>query len=1200
MILHYEFADEKNIGKDTSGNSRDAKVCGTDGVKLQTIDGRNACVFPGGKYDAGYLALPGDILSQIDDENGMTVSMWVYSKPGISVWERLLDIGSAPGAPNLFFTKALRAVCFEAGDLAADGMRALPVGTWAHVAFSVTGTANGTRSNAGPRVYCDGELVGDGFISQTSSGTYKRLRDWFGRLGEKGCYTNGAIGHSQYPADPDLCAAISDFRIYKKALPEDEIIGIMSESISEDRLITLAADRFLKAPEKIIQKDITLQTSLMGGRVKLAWESSDESALSGSGSFGSPDSARAVTLKATLTVSNTSLTRFFDVTVLPKEEYPYQLTVSPNEEGVPVSPTLYGLFFEDINRSADGGIYAELVQNRSFEDFYFKVYDPSSGQTGKSQGRVRNPLHFWYGDIDRMEIMTEDTLGAFLGAVDPDANAVYVKAPAGTVLINRGFCDNRELFSMPFDKGLSYDFSIWVKAAVPSSIQVTLIDADGNAVSSQVTVDITDVKSGSWQKRNGYTLVSEKTVAGGLKLEFTGEICIDMVSLFPKDVWGESEETGSDSAHANYLANPNYRLRRDMVQTLLDMKPGFLRFPGGCISEGSYIWENVYDWKDSVGDAAVRKENFNVWGYVMTLGLGYMEYFQLAEDLGAEPLPVMACGVLCQARSDYADPAGGTLKEKYISNFTDLIDFAISTDFDGNKWAALRREMGHSAPFGLHYLGVGNENWGTEFYASFESFKEVIKEHLDKYYPGYPLTIVSTAGAQADDGAYINGWRFLSGMLKGGEDISFTDGEKCWSEHVKWYEHEADHLDTIVDEHFYRTNEYLIENEDRYDYYVRAYDEKGSLAEQKTPKVFVGEYASSDKNTHLGAVAEAAVMCGFEKNSDVVRLAATAPLFNKPSGDGTYRWTPDCIWFDDRKVWHTPTYYIQQLFAKNLGNKVSNSSLSVFEGESLSERTPYGDVLVHMSEDTELKSLVITDASGRELYNAAVDKKLFSVEVRPDPVTVKAVIRTHSDNAFFGIGAGLKKNRSDGVIDFSKLSVREYFLGGKNGSGIKVFKEGVEAYTLGDFASSTFAGNLRGCFDEVLPFDTDITVVMEYGIGTDVYGRPLVHACYTLGADEKKAELTFPIRAYSKELIYSATEDDDNIYIKLVNVEPVEKRVKLLLPGASDGDITATILSCDADSVSIPNINTDEKELVTPKDESLKVKDGEAKLTLPP
>lgn len=375
---------------------------------------------------------------------------------------------------------------------------------------------------------------------------------------------------------------------------------------------------------------------------------------------------------------------------------------------------MYGLFYEDINNAADGGIYAELVQNRSFESFAFDTYSHDSGECGCSTGRNREPLFAWSGDTEKMLVQHTDGLNVHFNVEDPEVNAYYVTVQDGATIRNRGFSDSNQHCAMSIKQGESYDFTVWAKAESAGTITVQLQDGRDISISDSVTLH---VEGGNTWKKYGLSLIGTETVLGQLALTFAGDISIDMVSLVPQNVWGAdpTEEGISATAHANYTGNPNYRLRKDLIQALADLHPKFLRFPGGCISEGSFIWDNVYDWKDSVGPVELRKENYNVWGYMMTMGLGYMEYFQLAEDLNAAPVPVMACGVLCQARSDYAHPAGGALRDYYIRNFTDLIDFALSTDFEHNEWATVRSRMGHPEPFDLRYLGVGNENWGTEF-----------------------------------------------------------------------------------------------------------------------------------------------------------------------------------------------------------------------------------------------------------------------------------------------------------------------------------------------------------------------------------------------------------------------------------------------------------------------------------------------------
>ncbi|MCR5100267.1 MAG: alpha-L-arabinofuranosidase [Butyrivibrio sp.] len=1217
LIAHYPFDDPQNIGKDDTGNGHDAIVKGEKAPIIKTVSGRIAANFAGGPSGSSYLELPKDLFVEAGDEDGLTISAWVCTSKATSVWERIFDFGNSCLGPYLFLTRDLRGVVFKGSEIPAAGSKGCSVGEWVHIAMTITGTKNGTIGNAGPRIYRNGELVADGLVSQTSSGTYKLLREWLASLKEEGQYVQNFIGHSQFDADDDFSGAISDFSIYGAALTENDIIELMCQSLTDEQILKLSEDKFLKAPAKIITGDIELQKELLGGKVQVKWTSSRPENLSDEGKLIGVTKTSDLVMKAELSCGKYKSERLFYSSLIPEDVCPYELTVHGDNTVLDISKTLYGLFFEDINRCADGGIYAEMVQNRSFEEFEFDTYDARSGENGVSTGRKHDPLKYWFGDIDKVTPSNKNNLGMALGCKDPDTNAYYVEMPFGTSLYNRGFCDNNMGYAMRFHEEETYFFTIYAKTAESAAIKVQLLDENGDPVSDEYTIN---VKGNKWKKYKADKLVAKKTAKGQLKITVCdnpknesassdGSVCVDMISLMPGNVWGAKKEKISTTAHANYKGNPNYRLRKDLVETLADMNPTFLRFPGGCISEGSYIWDNVYDWKDSVGDVAVRKENFNVWGYTMTLGLGYMEYFQLAEDLGAEPLPVMACGVLCQARSDYANPAGGKLRKKYISNFIDLIDFALSTDFENNKWAELRKEMGHEEPFGLHYLGVGNENWGTEFFANFEIFYKQIMRHIKKYYPDQGLVIVSTAGAQADDDAYQNGWKFLAGYNKGKEKIAFSDGVSSKKEEITFYENKKDYMDTIVDEHYYRSNEYLLENADRYNYYSRAY-RKGALDEAKTPKVFVGEYASNDKNTLAGAIAEAAVMTGFENNSDVVRLAATAPLFNHIGTDGTYRWTPDCIWFDEDTIWKTPTYYVQQLFAKYLGNKLVSTEFATYDMGTKKTLYPHGGVVIEVEGEIILKSLkVVSNITKETLFEQdfakALDNRIkFYTPVQGEKVratsegiqlsgnelkglyidesswkniSVSVVYSKAIENASLGVGAGLCLK--DGIFAKETMTAHVYHVGdAAHGTGMKVYKEGKEAYTMGDYSSSVYTGNLRACFNEEIPVGTQVNVNLNFG-GND--GKS-IQAYYVIDK-KKEGNLTYKLEEYNRDVYSSVTRDDEYAYIKLVNADDFDKKINVKFKGVKTSSKAEVVtLTAGSEFVHVPNVNVADEEKVTP------------------
>ncbi|CAH1219150.1 hypothetical protein PAECIP111892_04673 [Paenibacillus auburnensis] len=1226
IIAHYKFEDAVHTGKDSSGQGRDGVASGQVPPAVSEVNGRMAVTFAGGPSGTSFVQLPADLLKDVSDNTGVTVAAWVNFGKGANVWERIFDFGKGEAGPYLFLTRNLRGTLSAGGDLVVDPGRGFAGGEWMHIALSVLGTQGGTLSSAGPVVYVNGEAVADGSISQTSSGNYAQLRRWFESFTDAGNYSRNFIGRSQYEADADFAGSLSDLRIYKAGLSMDEVIEVMCESLTDEEIVKLARDKYLSFPTSIVTEDLTLPSALMGGKVNVTWASSQPAVLSNQGQIQQIDAAQAVSITAGLSRGAVLIEKSFAVSVLPQHLPPYTLTIHGNQEVLDVSEVMYGLFYEDINNAADGGIYAELVQNRSFESFAFDTYSHASGECGCSTGRNREPLFAWSGDTDKMAPQHHDGLNEFFGITDKDVNSYYVTVADGATIRNRGFADSNQHCAMSVKTGEKYDFTIWAKAESEGTITLQLQDTDGAAISDSVTVEVEG--GNTWKKYGvepGIVLTGSSTVLGQLALTFAGEISIDMVSLMPRDVWGAGEEPRSQSAHSNYNGNPNYRLRKDLVNALVDMHPKFLRFPGGCISEGSFIWENVYDWKDSIGDIELRKENFNVWGYMMTMGLGYMEYFQLAEDLNATPLPVMACGVLCQARSDYAHPAGGELRDYYIKNFTDLIDFAISMDFEHNEWAAMRRKMGHEAPFDLRYLGVGNENWGTEFFANFEVFKTSIDAYMERNYPGYTLHIISTVGAQADDDAYQQGWKFLSGNLSGSAEVAFADGQKVIQETVTWYKDQPNYMDTIADEHYYRSNEYLLKNADRYNYYYRAYQADGSIDWKETSKVFVGEYASTDKNTLAGAVAEAAVMTGFENNADVVLLAAYAPLFNKVLTDGTYRWTPDCIWFDDETVWFTPNYYVQQLYAKYLGNKVLATSFSTYKNGKPAALIPHGgieiaagnaEVLVKRVTVTSNKdgSVLLEQDFTRELNPAwqvipgsagsslqageglvlkaqsGGRNGLYLLNDSWSDYTVEVIASKAAGEDGFYVGVGLTDMSAE------HKNVLEYAIGyGGNATGVKVFKDGVEAYTLGDYSSSTAAGNLRAASYEALADNTDYTITVNYG-GAD--GSDLI-CSYTDGRAASKV-LDYKLEAYNSEVFNSVTKDAEHVYVKLVNPDDVAKATELKLEELDVESAAKLItLTGDAPLVHVPNVNQKNNERIVPQEREISLAKDTVILNLP-
>ncbi len=538
---------------------------------------------------------------------------------------------------------------------------------------------------------------------------------------------------------------------------------------------------------------------------------------------------------------------------LPMTAQAVTLQADANDTYREMSDTLYGLFFEDINCAADGGLYAELLQNRSFE--YENILNPQRADHYTAWRINTTP-----GGEARWTVAAEEPLN------ENNPTYLHVSVEQGKVrVMNQGFASGALKGGVTVQEGQSYDFFIYLRdRGFDGRITVALADAGGNPICEEAVLN----PGVEWGKHTAsFTALKDADAWLCVTIEGRGEVDMDMLSLMPAERFGKEWPGGG--------------LRSDLVEALRGLKPAFLRFPGGCVAEGSFVRENEYNWKHTVGPVEQRRENPNTWGGMQTYGLGYYEYFCLAEELGALPLPVVHAGVLCQAREPRE--ADYTLEETraYAQDILDLIEFA--TGGEDTAWGALRAEMGHPEPFDLRYIAIGNENWGTGYFTRYGILSRAVKEK-------YPeITCIVAAGPVAE-GALIND---------------------------SWNSIRAKFADSLVDEHYYMDSMWFPEHVNRYDRYPR------------TTQVFLGEYAAHEPvqgsrrpNNLRAALCEAAYLTGIERNSDVVRMAAYAPLLAR---EGQVDWTPDLIWFNGTDVLLTPSYYVQQMFASTLGDWVVHS-----------------------------------------------------------------------------------------------------------------------------------------------------------------------------------------------------------------------------------------------------------------------------------
>lgn len=599
----------------------------------------------------------------------------------------------------------------------------------------------------------------------------------------------------------------------------------------------------------------------------------------------------------------------------------------------PISENLIGVFFEDLNYAADGGLYAELIQNRDFE------YSSFDGNKDKNW----NSSYAWQIKGEGLDFNI-----ATYKPVHPNNShyAMLNVTRSGGILVNTGWD------GIVIRKGEKYDFSVFTRSLNKNHrgrFLVRLVSRQGEILASESF----SVSSSEWKKQEITLTARKENIQAQLEIipQTSGRYALDMISLFPRKTF-KGRKNG---------------LRADLAQAIADIRPRFVRFPGGCLAHGDGL-DNIYNWKETIGPLETRKPLPNIWRYHQTRGLGYYEYFQFCEDIGAEPLPVVAAGVSCQnssRQSKYSvnlvtscGQQGGLPRhemQQYVQDVLDLIEYA-NGDAKHTKWGRERAKAGHPEPFHLKYIGVGNEDLITPV------FKERFRMIYDAIKEKYPdIVVIGTTGPFSEGSDYNEGWRF------------------------------ADELKLpMVDEHNYNSPGWFIYNQDYYDNYDRT-----------RSKVYLGEYAAHllwRPNNMETALAEALFLTSVERNGDVVSMTSYAPLLAK---EGYTQWKPDLIYFNNTEVKLTTDYYVQQMFGQNLGNEYLPSDI-IFEGryaQNVQKRIGISVVRDSVSGDFILKMVnmlpVKVEADVNNLMSGNIQRKAEKIVLSGQPVeTFKKPVQT--------------------------------------------------------------------------------------------------------------------------------------------------------------------------------------------------------------
>ncbi len=721
-----------------------------------------------------------------------------------------------------------------------------------------------------------------------------------------------------------------------------------------------------------------------------------------------------------------------------------KITVTTNQKAS--MDDFYGIFFEDINHAADGGLYGEMVRNRAFE---FSPIDNPAYQALTAWKRIEQGGASVSASVSNKEPFSQKNPNYLVLEIAEPGEKAGIK----NLGYNSGFA---------VKEGADYNFSCYAKSDKPCTVIISIDDAYGKTIVSKEI----NISSSEWTQFS-CTLtspVTDTTATLAITSREKCKFCMDFVSLFPADTY----------------KNRKNGMRRDIAEMLASLTPKFMRFPGGClIHDGTLNADDrnsMYRWKNTIGDITQRPSRRNNWRYNQSLGLGYYEYFLFCEDIGAKPLPVLPAGY--NPHMEQAAPLDEM--QEWIDDALDLIEFANgSVD---TKWGKVRADMGHIEPFNLEYLAIGNEEVGQGFWDRYDLFHEQIKAK-------YPeIKIINSAGPFPAGGEFERGW---ANSRKNGSDL--------------------------VDEHYYTSPEWFLANTHRYD----SYPADG-------PKVFLGEYATWG-NTYYNALIEAAYMTGMENSAHAVGLACYAPLL---ANTDYVNWKPDMIWFDNHRVYGSANYYVQKMFMNNTGKNLLETTHTGLENSiTLGSDKISGNIELMVDRcDADFYDISVTDMESGNVTTfentsfcregkmnlGEIDSRHYKVEF-----TAKRTFGDYGFKLIFG------KSDDKNFI--------QWFIGGWANQDTEVNAQ----------------VNGRGsCLDHNI---FSVFTGQEYKLCLEVCGREI--KTYINGKQSNTAVDKQPVM---EELYYTASCDEENIYIKAVNVRENEVTSQICVDGVDS--INGTII----------------------------------------